>query len=144
MTEEAELDHYAVLGVPADADRAEIGRAYRRKALTHHPDKGGDAGVFRGLHLAYETLTDPVRRAAYDRRRTRTPSTGARWTQAEPPPAADPFAWAPGAGPVADDRRVHSVPFPEHDPGVSWRRADRFAWWRPVEEPWPKRRRRRR
>ncbi|GAA2539561.1 MULTISPECIES: J domain-containing protein [Streptomyces] len=155
MTSADEPDFYAVLGVPADATRAEIVRAFRRKALAHHPDRGGDADVFRGLRRAYETLADPERRGAYDRRRgTASPPSapGAHRTPAEPPPApADPFAWASGAGPRTDTRSGHAdgpgmyaVPFPAHDPGCSWRRADRFAWWEPGDEPRPKRRRRRR
>ncbi|MFJ5307554.1 J domain-containing protein [Streptomyces sp. NPDC088350] len=150
MTVADEPDFYAVLGVPADATRAEIVRAFRRRALTRHPDRGGDAEAFQGLHRAYETLSDPVRRRAYDRRRTAPPPRGTPGTSAEPAPPADPFAWTSGAGPRADagsgplrDQGVYAGSFPAHDPDSSWRRADRFAWWRPVDEPRPKRRRRR-
>ncbi|MBD0419430.1 J domain-containing protein [Streptomyces sp. TRM S81-3] len=153
-----EPDFYAVLGVPADATRAEIVRAFRRQAFALHPDRGGDADDFRALHRAYETLADPVGRGAYDRRRrTASPPSppsqpGAHRPPGEPQPApADPFAWTPGAGPRTDTRSGHArdhgmyaVPFPAHDPGCSWRRADRFAWWVPADEPRPKRRRRRR
>lgn len=151
MTAADEPDFYVVLGVPADATRAEIVRAFRRRARTHHPDRGGDAEAFQGLHRAYETLSDTVRRTAYDRRRE-APPRGAPKTSAEPPPtAADPFTWASGAGPQTaagpgpvGDQGVDAGSFPPHDPGLSWRRADRFAWWRPLDEPRPKRRRRRR
>jgi hypothetical protein len=45
----------------------EIKVAYRKAARRAHPDHGGDAAVFRQVTLAYETLMDPKRRAAYDR-----------------------------------------------------------------------------
>jgi DnaJ family protein A protein 2 len=137
MSQADEPDLYALLGVAPDAPRAEIVRAFRRRALTHHPDRGGDPEAFRRLRRAYETLRDPERRTAYDRRRP-TPEAHT------PPPPADPFAWAPGAGPRTGDHGVHTVPFPAPGPGGSWRRVDRFAWWEPAEEPRPKGRRRRR
>ncbi|CAL9367401.1 J domain-containing protein [Streptomyces sp. enrichment culture] len=149
MSRADEPDLYAVLGVPADAPRGEIARAYRRQALVHHPDRGGDAETFRRLHRAYDTLSDPVRRAAYDRRRQAPSRTAPRPAPTPPPPAADPFTWEPGAGPSTgtrpgEDSRVYAVSFPAQDPGSSWRRDDRFAWWRPADESPPRRRRRRR
>ena len=59
--------HYQVLGVSATATEREIKTAYRRAARHAHPDHGGDAAAFRLVTLAYETLIDPARRAAYDR-----------------------------------------------------------------------------
>ncbi|MFF5303647.1 J domain-containing protein [Streptomyces sp. NPDC013161] len=151
MSAADEPDFYLVLGVPADAARGEIVRAFRRRALAHHPDRGGDAEAFRDLRRAYETLSDPVRRTAYDRRRAAVPPSAPGTSAEPPPPAADPFKWASGAGPRAGgpsgpvrDQGMHEGFFPAHDPGSSWRRADRFAWWSPVDEPPPKRRRRRR
>ncbi|MFG2374872.1 J domain-containing protein [Streptomyces sp. NPDC048504] len=148
MTAADEPDFYGVLGIPAGATRAEIVRAFRRRALTHHPDRGGDAKAFQDARRAYETLSDPVRRKAYDRRRA-APPRDAPGTTTEPPPAADPFEWASGAGPSTGagpgpvrDQGMYAGSFPAHDPDSSWRRADRFAWWKPVDEPRPKRRRR--
>ncbi|MFI5879903.1 J domain-containing protein [Streptomyces sp. NPDC051554] len=148
MTAADEPDFYGVLGISADATRAEIVRAFRRRALTHHPDRGGDAEAFQDARRAYETLSDPVRRKAYDRRRA-APPRSAPGTTTEPPPAADPFEWASGAGPRTGagpgpvrDQGMYAGSFPAHDPDSSWRRADRFAWWRPVDEPRPRRRRR--
>ena len=46
----------ALLGVPADATRMEVRSAYLKRALRAHPDKGGDAAVFRALHEAMEEL----------------------------------------------------------------------------------------
>jgi len=59
--------HYQVLRLPVTATDKEIKVAYRKAARRAHPDHGGDAAVFREVTLAYETLIDPKRRAAYDR-----------------------------------------------------------------------------
>jgi len=58
--------HYEVLGVGADASQADIKAAYRRLSRQVHPDQGGSGALFRKVTEAYETLSDPVRRAAYD------------------------------------------------------------------------------
>lgn len=57
-------DHYETLGVPRDAQAADIRRAYRKLARSLHPDFGGDRQQFSELALAYETLTKS--RATYD------------------------------------------------------------------------------
>jgi curved DNA-binding protein CbpA len=60
---------YAVLGVPKDADIAQVKAAYRRLAKTCHPDlPDGSAQRFSEIGLAYATLGNPTRRAAYDAR----------------------------------------------------------------------------
>lgn len=68
-----EIDLYAVLGVPPEASRAEIVRAYRGLVRALHPDlHAGDSGTaerFSAVTAAYEVLSDPRRRAAYDRTR---------------------------------------------------------------------------
>lgn len=60
-------DLYAILGVPRDATSDDIKRAYRRLAMQHHPDRGGDQNLFQEIQQAYEVLSDPNRRAQYDR-----------------------------------------------------------------------------
>ncbi|MBL9026566.1 MAG: J domain-containing protein [Myxococcales bacterium] len=45
---------WAILGLPPEATVDEIKRAYRRRALETHPDRGGDAEVFRAVQSAYE------------------------------------------------------------------------------------------
>ena len=57
---------YDALNVSSSAAEAELRSAYRRQALATHPDKGGTPEAFRLVVTAFETLTDPVRRAAYD------------------------------------------------------------------------------
>lgn len=57
---------YEILGVPKDADEESVKRAYRKLALKHHPDKGGDAKKFQALSLAHSILSDPEKRKIYD------------------------------------------------------------------------------
>lgn len=59
-------DLYADLGVAQTATADEIRRAWQAKAVSTHPDRGGDPAVFRNTRVAYETLSDPKLRAAYD------------------------------------------------------------------------------
>lgn len=80
-------DHYAVLGVPENATRADIRAAYLAHAKQAHPDKrGGTAHAFAAVHAAYEALHDPDTRRVYDAARR------------IPPPV--PPAWSPQAGPA--------------------------------------------
>lgn len=60
------MDHYSTLGVPRDADHDTIKAAFRKLAMKHHPDKGGDPNEFQKINEAYETLSDPTKRAQYD------------------------------------------------------------------------------
>lgn len=57
---------YETLGVPKGASEEEIKRAYRKLAAKHHPDRGGDTARFQEIQSAYETLTDPQKRAQHD------------------------------------------------------------------------------
>ena len=64
-----ERDLYAVLGVERNATDAEIKRAFRRLAQQWHPDVNKDAGAqarFKEINEAYQVLSDPQRRQAYD------------------------------------------------------------------------------
>lgn len=58
---------YEALGVARDATAAEIKAAYKRKAAVLHPDRGGGTEEFQKLNGAYQLLSDPARREAYDR-----------------------------------------------------------------------------
>jgi DnaJ family protein C protein 7 len=63
-------DYYKILGVEKDATEQEIKKAYRKLAIVHHPDKNPDdessAERFKDIGEAYETLSDPQKRAKYD------------------------------------------------------------------------------
>lgn len=59
-------DYYEVLGVGKSASADEIKKAFRRSAIEHHPDKGGDEAKFKELNEAYEVLKDDKKRQRYD------------------------------------------------------------------------------
>ena len=58
---------YELLEIAKDADAKVIKKAYRKKALKHHPDKGGDEKKFQEISKAYEILSDPAQRQIYDK-----------------------------------------------------------------------------
>ena len=60
------MNPYTELDVPVDASLETIKQRYRTLAQMHHPDKGGDEELFKRIKLAYEILSDPVRRKQYD------------------------------------------------------------------------------
>ncbi|HYE02048.1 MAG TPA: J domain-containing protein [Phycisphaerales bacterium] len=67
---ETPLTHYQVLGVLATASAGQIRRAYRDLARRLHPDVNAAAAAhsaFLRVQAAYEALSDPTRRAEYDR-----------------------------------------------------------------------------
>lgn len=60
-------NYYDVLGVSKDASEDEIKKAYRKLALKTHPDKnGGNDTEFKKINIAYETLSEPDKKTAYD------------------------------------------------------------------------------
>jgi molecular chaperone DnaJ len=67
----AQRDHYEVLGVSKSATPDEIKAAFRKLAQQHHPDKNPDdpkaAARFKEINASYQVLSDPQRRAMYDR-----------------------------------------------------------------------------
>ncbi|KAG8801544.1 Type I HSP40 co-chaperone [Serendipita sp. 411] len=62
-----ETKFYDLLEVTPDASEADLKKAYRKKALRLHPDKGGDPELFKEVTQAYDVLSDPEKREIYDR-----------------------------------------------------------------------------
>ena len=84
------MDLYVALGLGRGASLGDIRRAYRRLARRYHPEvnPGNEEAeaLFRRIVEAYETLSHPDKRRAYD--------SGASFAQAPPPPASDTPAFA--------------------------------------------------
>jgi molecular chaperone DnaJ len=66
----AKEDYYSLLGINRNSSEADIKKAYRRLAMKYHPDRNaGDKEAekkFKTINEAYEVLTDPQKRRAYD------------------------------------------------------------------------------
>jgi hypothetical protein len=124
-------DYYATLQVHPKAVDSVITKAYRELCKLYHPDAGGSVEQMRRLTEAYEVLSDPDRRAAYDlqsgrlpwRRKPATapakpaprrPDVGLPWY--DPNAAARPLAWVKG-GP----RTGRTYPFER--PALPWQKV---------------------
>jgi molecular chaperone DnaJ len=87
----AKKDYYEVLSVARDADEQQIKAAYRKLALAHHPDRNPNnpdaEEKFKQAAEAYSVLSDPQKRAAYDR-------FGHQGVQGAAQPGFDPGAFA--------------------------------------------------
>jgi len=67
-------DHYAVLNLRPSATLADIKKAFRQQAALHHPDRNTAPEAparFRAVQEAYDVLSDPALRKAYDDNRQR-------------------------------------------------------------------------
>ena len=65
--EEADTNkYYELLGVDKKATTEQIRKAFRKKAIKEHPDKGGDPDKFKEVTNAYEVLSNPEKRQLYD------------------------------------------------------------------------------
>jgi hypothetical protein len=102
-TDEGRLDCYAMMQLPTDADRDAISRAYRKLALRYHPDNSetGNNEMFLWLSAAYQVLSDPEKRARYDRS-----VRVQHWPQPKESAQA-----APPARPTARDRQPSGVKY---------------------------------
>lgn len=59
-------DYYKTLGVDKTASKEDIKKAFRKLAMEHHPDRGGNADKFKEISEAYSVLSDDNKRAQYD------------------------------------------------------------------------------
>ena len=55
-------DYYKILGVEKNATQDELKKAFRKLAMKHHPDKGGDEAKFKEINEAYQVLGDKDKR----------------------------------------------------------------------------------
>eukprot|EP00755_Sulcionema_specki_P001013 Sspe_Gene.116166::Locus_104857_Transcript_1_1_Confidence_1.000_Length_1185::g.116166::m.116166 len=62
-----ERSYYEILGVSPTASQEEIKKAYHKAALKHHPDRKGDVNMFKKVQEAYGVLSNPQKRALYDK-----------------------------------------------------------------------------
>jgi molecular chaperone DnaJ len=65
----AKRDYYEILGIPKNASKADIKKAYRKLAMKYHPDRSKEPGAaekFKEVSEAYAVLNDDSKRAQYD------------------------------------------------------------------------------
>jgi curved DNA-binding protein CbpA len=67
-------DYYSILGAQQDASPGDIERLYKRLAVQHHPDRGGDEEEMKSLNEAYGVLRDKDARKVYDAERHKADS----------------------------------------------------------------------
>lgn len=60
------MNYYSTLGIPPTATDDEIKKAYRKLAMKHHPDRGGDEAQFKKISEAYDVLSDPQKKQIVD------------------------------------------------------------------------------
>jgi curved DNA-binding protein len=60
------MDYYSILGIARNTSPEDIKKAYKKLAMQHHPDRGGDVTIFQQVQEAYETLSDPIKKQQYD------------------------------------------------------------------------------
>lgn len=98
-------DPYLLLGLERSASLAQIRSAHRRLAKTSHPDlAGGDGGLFLAVQQAYQILTDPDARRA--------------WDASHPAPRGQASS---AARPIAWDWQRTDRPTPRQSAGSPWR-----------------------
>ncbi|RLN31943.1 hypothetical protein BBJ28_00016930 [Nothophytophthora sp. Chile5] len=71
MADEFREDLYEILGLEPASDEKQVARAYKKKSILHHPDRGGDVKKFLELTHARDILLDPKKKEAYDKKLSR-------------------------------------------------------------------------
>ena len=118
-------DYYVILGISRTEAPAAIRSAYRDLAHRYHPDLVGPEGTahFQEINEAYEVLSDPSRRAAYDRE-TGESSPRASVEPIDAPAAAPARRAGPAPEPMIADRDdVSPADFP-----FAWTSLDHGLW----------------
>ncbi|WP_407305909.1 DnaJ domain-containing protein [Acinetobacter sp.] len=77
-------NYHAILGVANNAAADDVVKAYRRLAMQHHPDRGGDQEMFKNMKAAYETIEANGFRP-FTPPRTSPPRQSTSWTKPETP-----------------------------------------------------------
>lgn len=95
-------DLYNILGVDKTASQDDIKKAYRKLASKHHPDRGGNTQKFQEIQTAYDTLSDPNKRAEYDNPR---PQFNGNWQGEGVPPGFEDLFSSFGFGDIFGQRR---------------------------------------
>src|SRR5215211_8012045 len=81
-------NYYEILGSAEEASQEEIERLYKRLAMRHHPDRGGDAEYMKAINEAYRVLGNEATRRAYDTTRNRGDETPVPITPPLSPPSS--------------------------------------------------------
>ena len=63
---DTKIDYYKILNVSKNSTAEEIKKAYKKLAVKHHPDKGGNTDYFKKISEAYQVLSNPEKRRIYD------------------------------------------------------------------------------
>jgi len=84
-------EYYKLLGIERNATEREIKKAFKKAAMKHHPDRGGDEETFKKCEKAKNVLMDPEKRRLYDR-------FGEKGVEAGGGRSMDPFASMFGGG----------------------------------------------
>jgi len=66
MDFDVKKNYYEILGVSEDASPEEIKKAFKKAAVKHHPDKGGDKKKFQEMNEAYQVIGDEKKKSQYD------------------------------------------------------------------------------
>ncbi|SRR6266545_5204857 len=90
-----EKDYYSILGATKTASQDEIEHLYKRLAMRHHPDRGGDAEEMKAINQAYRVLGNAASRRAYHSRHQRSDDP----FRAVGPPLSPPSALLPDTVP---------------------------------------------
>ncbi|MCX6824416.1 MAG: DnaJ domain-containing protein [candidate division SR1 bacterium] len=66
MDFDVKKNYYDILGVKEDASAEEIKKAFKKAAVKHHPDRGGDKKKFQEMNEAYQVIGDEKKKGQYD------------------------------------------------------------------------------